>query len=80
MVRPASSFQKSVNAVKAKSSKENQWGLHPGDRVTNPVWGEGTIAALSNMERAGYEEAVVDFPKAGRKKMLLAYAKLEKIG
>ena len=50
--------------------------FRPGDRVLHTKFGPGTIASLSGEgERA---EATVDFDKAGRKHLMLAYAPLVK--
>ncbi|MFA9429729.1 UvrD-helicase domain-containing protein [Egicoccus sp. AB-alg2] len=50
--------------------------FRPGDRVLHTKFGPGTIASLTGEgERA---EATVDFDKAGRKHLMLAYAPLVK--
>ncbi len=52
--------------------------FHVGDTVMHTRFGEGRVAALSGEgERS---EATVDFDKAGRKHLLLAYAPLVRIG
>ncbi len=49
-------------------------GLAPGDEVVHRQWGQGTVAAVSGQgERAMAE---VDFPRLGRKRLLLRYAPL----
>jgi len=48
-----------------------------GDRVRHRQWGDGTIMELTGSgERA---EAIVDFGQRGRKRLLLAWAPLERI-
>lgn len=84
MLRSASSFrsgsgQSASSLRKGKEEQDNRWGLHVGDYVNNPVWGKGQVVALCNMGRAGYEEAQVKFSHGGVKKMMLAFAKLEKL-
>ena len=49
-------------------------GFSTGDRVRHRVFGEGLV------ERAGTEHIVVSFERAGRKRLALSFAKLEKIG
>ncbi|MCB2223193.1 MAG: DNA helicase PcrA [Actinobacteria bacterium] len=49
----------------------------PGDRVRHRQWGKGTIVELAGSgERA---EAIVDFDERGRKRLLLAWAPLERV-
>ena len=53
-------------------------GLRTGDDVRHGKWGEGVVLAV---EGAGDKaEVVVRFPDAGEKRLLLAWAPLEKIG
>jgi len=48
-----------------------------GDRVRHRQWGDGTILELTGSgERA---EAIVDFDERGRKRLLLAWAPLERV-
>ena len=48
-----------------------------GDRVRHRQWGAGTVVETSGSgERA---EAIVDFDERGRKRLLLAWAPLERV-
>jgi DNA helicase-2/ATP-dependent DNA helicase PcrA len=52
-------------------------GLRVGDDVKHAKWGEGVII---DIEGAGDKaEAVVHFPAAGEKRLLLSWAPLEKV-
>ena len=49
----------------------------PGDRVRHRQWGDGTIVELTGSgDRA---EAIVEFDERGRKRLLLAWAPLERV-
>ena len=49
----------------------------PGDRVRHAKFGEGTVVSVDDGKRD--YEVVVDFDKAGSKKLLASFAKLEKV-
>jgi DNA helicase-2/ATP-dependent DNA helicase PcrA len=52
-------------------------GLKVGDDVRHSKWGEGVIL---DIEGAGDKtEALVRFPEVGEKRLLLAWAPLEKV-
>jgi DNA helicase-2/ATP-dependent DNA helicase PcrA len=51
--------------------------IQPGDRVLHAKWGKGTVQIVNGTgDRA---EAQIDFDKLGRKRLLLAWAPLEKV-
>jgi len=50
----------------------------PGDRVRHPDFGIGRIADISGVGKK--RRATVAFDKAGQKRLMLEYAKLEKLG
>jgi DNA helicase-2/ATP-dependent DNA helicase PcrA len=53
-------------------------GLRTGDDVRHGKWGEGVVLAV---EGSGDKaEVVVRFPDVGEKRLLLAWAPLEKLG
>ena len=49
-----------------------------GQRVRHPTFGVGRIAEVSEMGQ--HTRAVVQFDRAGRKTLILQYAKLEAVG
>jgi DNA helicase-2/ATP-dependent DNA helicase PcrA len=53
-------------------------GLKVGDDVRHAKWGEGVILDIEG--QGDKTEAVVRFPDAGEKRLLLAWAPLEKVG
>ena len=59
------------------STGAHQLGLKPGDEVTHRAWGEGVVTSTTGEgDRA---EAVVDFDAVGEKRLLLAWAPLERL-
>jgi DNA helicase-2/ATP-dependent DNA helicase PcrA len=51
--------------------------IGPGDRVRHAHWGEGTVSQITGAgDRA---EAVVAFDREGNKRLLLAWAPLERV-
>jgi DNA helicase-2/ATP-dependent DNA helicase PcrA len=48
-----------------------------GDRVRHSHWGEGTVRLVSG--EGDRTEAVVDFDQQGDKRLLLAWAPLERV-
>jgi DNA helicase-2/ATP-dependent DNA helicase PcrA len=62
----------------ASTSGAEKLGLKVGDDVRHQKWGEGVVLDL---EGSGEKtEAVVRFPAAGEKRLLLSWAPLEKLG
>ncbi|MET0911735.1 MAG: ATP-dependent DNA helicase PcrA, partial [Acidimicrobiales bacterium] len=53
-------------------------GLRIGDDVRHAKWGEGVILDIEG--QGDKTEAVVRFPDIGEKRLLLAWAPLEKVG
>ncbi|MBI4296821.1 MAG: DUF3553 domain-containing protein [Chloroflexi bacterium] len=51
--------------------------LQPGDRVRHPVFGEGTVVSMQSAKDD--KEVTVVFKAEGIKKLLLSYARLEKL-
>ncbi len=63
------------NAVEPSNAQE--LGLHIGDDVEHPAFGEGVIIDISGMgEKA---EAVINFAGVGTKHLALAWAPLKKL-
>jgi DNA helicase II / ATP-dependent DNA helicase PcrA len=59
-----------------KSSGAENLGLAPGDQIVHARWGEGNIVEISGEgERA---EAVIAFPRHGKKKFLLQMTPLKR--
>ncbi len=61
-----------------QSPKTDLIKLKPGDRVRHTAFGEGLV--LSYQETKDDAEAVITFKSAGTKKLLMSFARLEKIG
>ncbi len=79
---PGAGRDRMVDAALAPSrpqpSGADRLGLRVGDDVRHAKWGEGVILDL---EGAGDKtEALVRFPQVGEKRLLLAWAPLEKVG
>ncbi len=53
------------------------FGVTPGDRVQHPVFGAGILLRITG--RAEEATALVNFERAGRKRLKLAYAKLTRV-
>jgi len=70
---PGVPFQSVLRASATESMEED--GLYPGARVRHPVFGVGTVEALSGSGEN--RRAVVRFPHVGRKLLLLRYARLQ---
>lgn len=68
---------KTKSATKDNSSAE--WDdITIGDQVKHPKWGVGTVLFRSGMGEDA--KAIVVFPEEGQKKLMLAFAKLKKVG
>ena len=52
--------------------------LGKGDRVSHSMYGAGTVKDLTHS--AYGKQAVVQFDGSGEKKLILKYARLEKLG
>jgi DNA helicase-2/ATP-dependent DNA helicase PcrA len=48
-----------------------------GDRVRHRSWGIGRVVSLAG--EGNHAEAMVEFEEAGRKRLLLAWAPLERV-
>lgn len=70
---PGVPFQSALCASATEGMEED--GLYPGARVRHPVFGVGTVEALSGSGEN--RRAVVRFPHVGRKLLLLRYARLQ---
>jgi DNA helicase-2/ATP-dependent DNA helicase PcrA len=70
---PGVPFQSALRASATEGMEED--GLYPGARVRHPVFGVGTVEALSGSGEN--RRAVVRFPHVGRKLLLLRYARLQ---
>ncbi len=51
--------------------------FRPGERVLHPRWGEGQVTAVHG--RGPQAEVTVDFPDAGRRTLVVAYARLKHV-
>lgn len=51
--------------------------LRPGERVRHPKWGEGTVVAVQGQGEGA--EITVAFPELGIKRLMAAYARLERL-
>jgi DNA helicase-2/ATP-dependent DNA helicase PcrA len=60
------------------SARETAGQFRRGQRVRHPTFGIGRIADISNM--GSQTRAVVEFNSAGRKTLILQYARLEPVG
>jgi ATP-dependent DNA helicase UvrD/PcrA len=60
-----------------QQSGADRLGLRIGDDVRHAKWGEGVILDLEG--QGDKTEAVVRFPEVGEKRLLLAWAPLEKV-
>jgi len=70
--------ERATRPAPAQTSGAHLLGLRIGDDVRHGKWGDGVIL---HMEGAGDKaEAVVRFPEVGEKRLLLAWAPLEKVG
>ena len=58
-------------------SRQGSLGLRAGDDVLHARWGEGVV--LDILGSGDKAEAVVNFPAAGEKRLLLSWAPLEKL-
>lgn len=61
-----------------KSSGAHLLGIAVGDDVRHAKWGEGVVLDLTG--EGDKVEVVVRFPEVGEKRLLLAWAPLEKAG
>ena len=78
LLRPAGERRRrpAVESLEPRSTLEGE-ALASGDRVRHQHWGAGTVVDLAGTgDRA---EATVDFDERGRKRLLLAWAPLERI-
>ena len=57
-------------------SGAHELGLGVGERVVHGAWGEGVVESMSG--EGDRREAVVRFPSVGEKRLLLAWAPLER--
>ena len=77
-IRPAISARRPYVPARAASSAgaaDNDWPFSLGQGVTHPKFGEGTVMAF---EGSGEHTRIhVNFPRAGAKWLVLAYARLQ---
>ena len=59
-------------------SGDTAMDLAAGERVVHPRWGEGVVVSARGRGPDG--EVTVDFPDAGRRTLVLAYARLQRAG
>jgi len=60
-----------------ESYSQDEFAFRAGQRVSHPIWGEGTIQSISGVN--DNSKAVVKFGEAGTKKVMLKFAKLEPV-
>ena len=60
----------------SNSSEAHLLALEPGDDVKHKAWGMGVVVSVSGVEDRA--EAVISFPSVGEKRLLLAWAPLER--
>ena len=60
----------------SNSSEAHLLALEPGDDVKHKAWGIGVVVSVSGLEDRA--EAVISFPSVGEKRLLLAWAPLER--
>ena len=60
----------------SNSSEAHLLALEPGDDVQHKAWGMGVVVSVSGVEDRA--EAVISFPSVGEKRLLLAWAPLER--
>jgi DNA helicase-2/ATP-dependent DNA helicase PcrA len=65
-------------AQQAPTTGAEKLGLAAGDRVVHAKWGEGSVVEV--VGEGDKAEAVVRFPSVGEKRLLLAWAPLERVG
>lgn len=70
--------QKWINEVTGQMRDNSGMELVAGDRITHVDFGEGTVRAILGSEAKRIAE--VDFDSAGRKKLLVKLAPIEKLG
>jgi DNA helicase-2/ATP-dependent DNA helicase PcrA len=56
---------------------EGEEAFAAGDRVVHPRWGEGVVVSVRGRGPDG--EVTVDFPSAGRRTLVVRYARLERV-
>lgn len=65
--------------AKSKELTPDQWDqIEIGDQVKHHKWGVGTVLFRSG--NGDFAKAIVVFPEEGQKKLMLKFAKLEKVG
>lgn len=65
--------------AKTKELSPDQWDqIEIGDQVKHQKWGVGTVLFRSG--NGDCAKAIVVFPEEGQKKLMLKFAKLEKVG
>lgn len=65
--------------AKIREEGSAEWDvIEIGDQVRHPKWGVGTVLFRSGM--GNNAKAIVVFPEEGQKKLMLRYAKLQKVG
>ena len=71
--------EQALSAPRARTpSGADALGLRIGDDVRHAKWGEGVILDIEG--QGDKTEAVVRFPDIGEKRLLLAWAPLDKVG
>lgn len=70
-------FLEEINREAIESEAHGPIGLEEGELVIHPRWGKGRVLEL--VEREGDFEALVQFKKAGTKRLLLSYAPLSRL-
>jgi DNA helicase-2/ATP-dependent DNA helicase PcrA len=69
--------ERAMRPAGPQSSGAHLLGISVGDDVRHNKWGEGIVLHVEG--RGDKAEAVVRFPEVGEKRLLLAWAPLEKV-
>ncbi|MDQ3147660.1 MAG: DNA helicase PcrA [Actinomycetota bacterium] len=70
--------ESAMRAAPPPSTGAEELGLRMGDDVRHQKWGEGVVLEISG--QGDKAEALVRFPEAGEKRLLLCWTPLEKVG
>ena len=75
--RTAALWRPAAAAVPAAAAAAPELDFSAGERVLHPRWGEGRVTAIRG--RGAEAEVTVDFPDAGRRTLVVGYARLRRV-
>jgi len=75
--RTAALWGPAAAAVPAAAAAAPELDFSAGERVLHPRWGEGRVTAIRG--RGAEAEVTVDFPDAGRRTLVVGYARLRRV-